>query len=474
MLKLYNTLSRKIESFKPLNPLRVGMYACGPTVYDFAHIGNFRTYTTADLLLRTLQYNGFTVDYVMNVTDVGHLTGDNLGDADMGEDRMEKSAKKEGKTAWEVAEFYTEVFLKDFEELNLQKPMIFAKATDHIKEQIDLIKKLEVKGYTYQTSDGIYFDTTKFKDYGKLSTLDQIKAGARIEINPEKKNPRDFALWKFSPSGDSGQAQRQMEWESPWGVGFPGWHIECSAMSMKYLGESFDIHVGGIDLSSTHHPNEIAQSEAATGKPFVKYWVHGAFVLVGNQRMSKSLGNNYKIYDLKKEGFDPLALRYLYLQTHYRQEMNFIFPALESAQHALNHLRELFFSFGEQKGSAPEFEEKFLEAINDDLNTPKALAVVWDLVKSDYADSVKAGSLAKFDKVLGLNLANANLSNKQITIEDLPQEVKSLIEEREQTRRQGRFRVADQIRNKIKKLGYEITDSKKGTEIKKIYNPFDR
>src|SRR5579859_2198 len=352
MLKIYNSLSRKVEEFRPLHPLQVGMYTCGPTVYSFAHIGNFRTYTTSDILLRVLQYNGYEVEYIMNLTDVGHLTGDNLGDADLGEDRMEKAAQNEGKTAWEIAEFYSDVFFKDFKKLNLKQPEKFTKATEHMKEQIELVKRLEEKGFTYQTSDGIYFDTSKFKNYAALSNLDQRKAGARVEINPEKKNQNDFAIWKFSyPNGVSFKeylatsekvedevSKRQMEWKSPWGVGFPGWHIECSAMSMKYLGETFDIHTGGIDLLETHHPNEIAQAEAATGKKFVDYWVHGAFILVNGERMSKSKGNLYTVYDLEKEGYDALALRYLYLQTHYRKELNFTFDALDAAQNAYKKL----------------------------------------------------------------------------------------------------------------------------------------
>ena len=464
MLRLYNSLSRKIEVFKPLNEPLVGIYTCGPTVYDFAHIGNFRTYTTADLLVRALQYNNFDVKYVMNLTDVGHLTGDNLGDADTGEDRMEKSAKKEGKTAWENAEFYTAAFLKDYDLLQLTKPELFVKATDHIKEQIELIERLQEKNYTYETSDGVYFNTVMFKDYGKLSNLDQIKEGARVEINPEKRNPRDFALWKFTQSG----VRRHMEWDSPWGRGFPGWHIECSAMSMKYLGESFDIHVGGIDLRETHHPNEIAQSEAVTGKQFVRYWVHSAFMLVQNERMSKSLGNNYKLYDLVKGGYDPLALRYLYLQTHYRQEMNFTYASLDGAQKALDRLREEVLTLGLARGAVLEYEQQFQDAINDDLNTPQALAVMWELLKSGAQDSAKLQSLFKMDRVLGLDLKNAQkYVNKKVQI-SIPQEVRQLIHEREQLRKEQRFSQADQVRNKIRKLGFDIQDSKKGTEIRKI------
>lgn len=482
MLKIYNSLTREIEEFKPLNPKKVGMYTCGPTVYDFAHIGNFRTYMTADILIRTLKFSGLGVDYVMNLTDVGHLTGDNLGDADLGEDRMEKAAKKEGKTAWDVAKFYTDAFLKDYKILNLTQPRLFAKATDHIKEQIDLIQRLEVKGFTYATSDGVYFDTSKFKDYGKLSDLDQIKEGARVEVNEEKKNPRDFALWKFSyPNGasfDSAQdgsvSPRHMEWDSPWGKGFPGWHIECSAMSMKYLGDTFDLHAGGVDLKSTHHPNEIAQSEAATGKQFVKYWVHGAFMLVAGERMSKSIGNNYKLYDLEKEGSEPLAMRYLYLQTHYRQEMNFTFPALEAAQNALKKLWLDVASWedpSESTGAHPqeefdEYEKSFKEALEDDLNTSKALAIMWELVKSNNPTADKRRVLFKMDQVLGLDIEERSLLiRKELGI--IPQHIKEMMKEREFLRKLKKFNAADQLRVKIEKLGYVVEDTKKGVKVRK-------
>jgi cysteinyl-tRNA synthetase len=463
MLKLYNSLSRQVEDFHPQNPPKVTMYTCGPTVYDFASIGNFRTYTAADVLLRTLKLEGNQVDYVMNITDVGHLTGDNLGDADTGEDRMEKSAEREGKTAWEVAEFYTDVFLSDFQKLHLLKPRHVAKATDHITEQIELVRTLEEKGYTYETSDGVYFDTSKFPHYGQLSSLDQIKEGARVEINPEKRNPRDFALWKFSPVGE----KRQMEWESPWGVGFPGWHVECSAMSMKYLGETIDIHTGGMDLKETHHPNEIAQSEAATGKTFVKYWFHVTFLLVNGEKMSKSKGNVYRIYDLEKEGFEPLALRYLYLQTHYRQEMNFTFSALEAAQNALNHLRREMLSWEEGEGKAEEFENNFKAALNDDLNTPQALSVLWDMVKSDIPKAAKLRNLYMMDEVLGLRLREyRDEKAKEVPI-TVPDEVRELAEERHQLRKNKHFGQADQLRNKILKLGFEVIDTDRGFEIKK-------
>jgi cysteinyl-tRNA synthetase len=419
----------------------------------------------------------------MNLTDVGHLTGDNLGDADTGEDRMEKSAQKEGKSVWEVAQFYTDVFLQDYEKLNITKPEVLAKVTDHIQEQIELIQTLEKKGYTYQTSDGIYFDTSKFPSYGQLSNLDQIKEGARVELNHEKKNPKDFALWKFSyPNGrsyeehtasfdkaqDGSVSRRQMEWESPWGLGFPGWHIECSAIGLKYLGESFDIHIGGMDLRETHHPNEIAQSEAATGKQFVKYWVHGAFILMNGEKMSKSKGNLYRIYDLEKEGYDPLAVRYLYLQTHYRQEMNVTFAALDAAQNALQHLRDLVVAWEEPTRGSSDHEQGFLHAINNDLNMPEALAAVWNLIKADVSSSDKLASLLKMDQVLGLGLREWREQHPKLVFSELPEDVQELIKERELLRRSKQFTQSDHVRSRIKKLGYDVIDTKDGTEIKKL------
>lgn len=476
MLRIYNSLTRTIEDFEPLHPPTVGMYTCGPTVYDFAHIGNFRTYTTSDILLRTLQYNGYSVNFIMNLTDVGHLTGDNLGDADSGEDRMEKSAKKHGKTAWEVAEFYTNAFLKDFERLNLTQPKLFAKATDHIEEQIVFVKLLEEKGMTYRTSDGIYFDTSLFPQYGKLSSLDQIKEGARVEVNPEKRNAKDFALWKFSQKKE----QRHMEWKSPWGIGFPGWHIECSAMSVKYLGESFDIHVGGIDLKETHHPNEIAQAEAVTGKQFVRYWVHGAFMLVDGARMSKSLENNYTVTDLIEKGFHPLALRYLYLQTHYRQEMNFSLQALEAAQTALKELwvkAEVFGNYpdfdvkAQQEPSriAIRYWEEFTGAMHDDLNTPAALAAVHKGLKEITDEKDLLFFLSHANEVLGLQLVEKGKAYAKEQEEIRNNEpLMVLVKERIALRKQRKFNLADQLRHQIKKMGYDIQDTKSGkTEVRK-------
>lgn len=447
-----------------MNPNLVTMYTCGPTVYNYVHIGNFRTYTSADALVRILKYNGYKIKYIMNITDVGHLTGDNLGDADMGEDRLEKAARKEGKTAWDVADFYAKVFLADYKKLNLTPPEKFTKATDYIKEQIALVKRLEEKGYTYRLEDGIYFDTARFPEYGKLSFLDlkNLRAASRIEPNPQKKNPSDFALWKFSPRPGSGQAQRQMEWESPWGRGFPGWHIECSAMSMKNLGDTFDVHVGGEDLAATHHPNEIAQSEAASGKEFVRYWIHSAFLLVDGGRMGRSLGNTYTLSDLEKKGFNPLALRYLYLTAQYRYKLNFTWKSLEAAQNALNNLYSEVSSFGEPEGGNPDFEEKFLEAINNDLNFPQALSLVWELVRREaISSSAKMATLEKFDQVLGLDLAKPR--------KPLPVEVKRLVSQRDEARRQEDFKLADKIRKELIDKGFEIEDTSSGPKWKRIF-----
>lgn len=462
-LYLYNSLSRQKELFVPINPKEVKFYTCGPTVYDYATIGNFRTYTTADLLLRVLKFNGFNVKYVMNLTDVGHLTGDNLGDADLGEDRLEKAAKKERKTAWDIAKFYTGAFLKDFEKLNLTKPKFFVKATDYIEDQINLIKSLKKNGLTYKTSDGIYFDTLAFennlgKKYGELSTLDQIKEGARVEVNNEKKSPRDFALWKFSPKG----GKRDMEWDSPWNKGFPGWHIECSAMSMRYLGQTLDIHAGGEDLRSTHHPNEIAQSEGATGKKFVNYWIHGAFLKVDGGRMGKSLGNAYTVSDIENKKIDPLVLRYFYLGGKYDEPLNFTWESLKSSQTALEKLKNQIKFLKNQKGRTALSEEKnkkiedfrkeFNEAINDDLNTPKALAVLWEVVKSNIPSNDKYDLAISFDEVLGLDFGKVSKVPK------VSKEVELLINKRGELRKEKKFEEADEIRDQLVKLGYNVSD----------------
>ncbi len=474
MLKLYNTLTRKIENFKAINPPQVNMYTCGPTVYDYQHIGHMRRYVGDDILIRTLEFNGFKVKQVMNITDVGHL----VSDSDTGEDKMEKGARKFGMSTWDIAKKFEKQFFSSMDALNIERPDILMHATDYIQEQIVFIQILEQKGFTYKIEDGIYFDTSKVKDYNKLShqNLEELRVGARVEMVKGKKNPTDFALWKFSyPEGrdfdlakDTTLSRRQMEWASPWGVGFPGWHIECSTMAIKGLdSETLDIHTGGIDHISIHHTNEIAQSEEATGKEFVKYWVHHNFLHVDGNKMSKSTGNIFTVEDVIKKGFDPMALRYLYLQTHYRQEMNFTWDSLEGAQIAYKRLIEEVAKLKNPKVGCAEFEEKFLEAINDDLNMSKALSVVWELIKSDYPDSAKAESLLKMDQVLGLGFENAKEKKKTIKIV-VPAEVQGLIEERNHLRKQGSYTQADHVRNKIKKLGYNIKDTAKGVEIEKI------
>lgn len=469
---LTNSLTRKKEKFTPFNPPNVGMYTCGPTVYDYASIGNFRTYAMADVLLRVLQFNSFEVDYYMNLTDVGHLTGD----GDLGTDKVEAKAKLEKKSTREIADFYTKAFLEDFKKLNLIEPKKFPKATEHIQEQIRLVKELEERGFTYKTSDGIYFNTKAYeekfgKKYGELSTLDELKQAERKMVLADKKDPRDFALWKLTPE----TVKREMEWESPWGIGFPGWHIECSAMSMKYLGESFDIHTGGEDLRSTHHPNEIAQSEAVTGKQPVRYWIHITFLQVDGKRMGKSLGNFYTVSDVQKKGYDPLALRYLYLTAHYRDPLNFTWESLGSAQNALNKLRSQVSSAKNQKSRttlSPEkqvklddFRKKFLAAINDDLNTPQALAVLWEMMKSNIPSEDKYDLALFFDEVFGLKLAEPMAAERQPTAE-----VKKLVEEREKLRNEGKFKEADKVRKKIQDLGFVVEDTGQGPKIRSAQN----
>ncbi len=460
-LKLYNTLTRQKEVFTPVLPPKVGLYTCGPTVYNYAHIGNLRTYIFSDILKRVLTYNGFRVKHVMNITDVGHLTGDR----DMGEDKLESGARREGKSAWEIAEYYTEAFKKDIEKLNILPPTLWCKATDTIEDQIKLIRTLEEKGYTYRTSDGIYFDTSKFENYTKLShqDLDALKEGARVERNPEKRNATDFALWKYSPK----EAQRQMEWDSPWGVGFPGWHIECSAMSMKYLGKMLDIHCGGTDHIDVHHTNEIAQSEAATGKPFFRYWMHGAFLIIaGGKKMAKSEGNFLTLdATLRKNDLDPLAYRFAAFQTHYRKPMEFSSEAIEAAQNGLQHLRNQVRTLRhDAKASEVDaaYRSRFLEALNNDLNMPRALAVVQDLLKSELSPEVKLATVFDFDRVLGLDL------EKSAAHQALPDDVQALVDARQRAREEKQWDLSDQLRDEIQSKGYVVQDAAQGM---KVYKP---
>ena len=461
---LYNSLSKKDEVFVPLSSDVVGVYACGPTVYDYVTIGNWRTYVLGDIVVRTLRYSGRDVAYVMNITDVGHLTGDNDGDADTGIDRMEKAKAREGKTAWDIARFYADDFLAGYAKLGLSQPKVFSRATDHIAEQIALIEKLEKNGLAYVISDGVYFDTVAYEAkgfrYGELSDLDQIQAGARVEYNDEKRNPRDFALWKFSPK----DAQRDMEWESPWGVGFPGWHVECSAMSMKYLGEQFDIHIGGEDLKSTHHPNEIAQSEGATGAhPFVKYWLHGAFLKVDGGKMGKSLGNAYTLHDVEVRGFSPLALRYFYFTAHYRSPLNFTWEALEAAQTALERAYRAFRVLGDDDTGAVSavHKEKFAAALASDLDMPVALSVLWETLKDDALSAAdKRATILDFDRVLGFGFAE----QKE---EELSAEVLALIEKRDAARAAKDWTASDTLRTELETLGYKVHDTPEGTKVER-------
>jgi cysteinyl-tRNA synthetase len=452
MIKLYNTLTKKKETFKPINPREIGIYSCGPTVYWYQHIGNLRTYIFSDLLKRTLAFNGFKVKHVINVTDVGHLTSD----ADTGEDKMEKAVKREGKTANEIANHYLKVFRDDFKKLNIQEPSIWSKATEHIQEQIELIKALEKKGYTYKTSDGIYFDSSKFKEYGKLARLNKegLKAGKRIDIG-EKKHKTDFALWKFSEE----KGKRQQEWNSPWGLGFPGWHLECSAMSMKYLGESFDIHTGGQDHIQIHHTNEIAQSEAATGKKFVNYWMHAAWLLFKGEKVSKSKGGLYTISELEEQGFNALDFRYLCLTTHYKKPLDFTLEKLKTSQESYKRLKNLISEISDAKIENKEYLNDFEKAINDDLNVPKSLQILWKLVRDEKAKG-KLQTIAKMDEVLGLNL----LKKEEIKI---PKNIQELVDKREQARKAKDWKKADEIRNKINSLGYLVEDTDKGQKISK-------
>ncbi|TSC74791.1 MAG: cysteinyl-tRNA synthetase [Parcubacteria group bacterium Gr01-1014_30] len=463
-LKLYNTLSRKKEVFRPLKGKKVRLYTCGPTVYWYAHIGNLRTYVFDDLLRRVLEYNGFGVKHVMNITDVGHLTSDE----DTGEDKIELGAKREKKTAWQVAQFYTNAFKKDIKRLNIKSPTLWTRATDYIKEQIDLIKVLEKKGFTYKIADGVYFDTSKLKNYGVLagSQKRKLKPGARVEVVAGKKNPEDFALWKLSPL----LVTRQMEWLSPWGKGFPGWHTECVAMAVKHLGLPFDIHTGGIDHISIHHTNEIAQSEAAFGKHLARFWLHGDFLTLQEGKMAKSESNIITLKNLVEKDFNPLALRYLFLTSHYRSKLSFSWRTLKGTQNAL---AKLYQRIGEIKSlktspktsqvlNVKKVKEKFLQFISDDLDMPKALALLWEVLKDKkLSPKEKKELLFDFDRVFGLKLAKV----KKLTV---PQEIKKLLDLREKYRAEKNWKLADQLRQKVQKMGYGIRDTQEGPKIKKL------
>jgi cysteinyl-tRNA synthetase len=462
VLTLFNTLSRKKEDFVPINPPKVGFYSCGPTVYWYAHIGNLRTYLFNDLLKRVLLYNDFRVEHVMNYTDVGHLTSDE----DHGDDKMELAASKENKTAEQIAKKYSDAFEEDCEKLNIISPDIVCLATEHIKEQIDMIKKLEEKGFTYKTVDGIYFDTSKIEDYGKLANLNiaGIEEGKRVSMG-EKRNKTDFALWKFSEE----PGKRQQEWKSPWGIGFPGWHIECSAMSSKYLGDQFDIHSGGEDHIHVHHPNEIAQSECCYDKkPWVKYWLHGAFLTFKGEKVSKSKGGIYTVSELEKLGFDPLDYRYLCLNTHYRKQLSFSLDTLKSAKNTYDRLKNIVLDLKNNPSTQLTddydiYVKDFEKAINDDLNIPVALSVLWNVLRDKKLGAKEKLDLAfEFDKVLGLDLKG--LKDDHF----IPGEINALVEQREQARKDKDYALADSLRDKIKEKGFEVRDSENGPEIKPL------
>jgi len=457
---LYNTLSRKKEEFIPIKAGAVGLYTCGPTVYNYAHLGNLRSYLFEDFLQRTLEYNGYRVKRVMNITDVGHLSGD----MDMGEDKMEKGAAREGKSAWEIAARYEEAFKKDLASLNIEEPAEYCRVTDNIPEQIALISVLEEKGYTYRTSDGLYFDTSLVADYNKLShlPLEELRAGARVEFNPEKRNATDFALWKFSPA----DSKRQMEWPSPWGVGFPGWHIECSAISLKYLSGQLDIHCGGIDHINIHHTNEIAQSEAATGQPFFNYWLHNAFLNIkGGKKMAKSADNFLTVEKaLIARDLDPLAYRFAALQVHYRKPMEYSEEGLVQAAAGLKSLQLQVARLGKESGIIDiSFRNSFLAAINDDLNMPQALAVVFQVLKSDLSGADKRATILDFDRVLGLRLESS--LETTLDLSSLPAEIISLVNQREEARQGKDWPEADRCRQALLAAGYLIEDGPEGMKI---------
>ncbi|WP_263264859.1 cysteine--tRNA ligase [Pseudomonas sp. RIT-PI-S] len=445
-LVLYDTWTRGLRLFEPLVPGQVGLYCCGPTVYDYAHIGNLRTFIFEDVLRRVLQSNGYNVRHIVNITDVGHLTSD----ADEGEDKMEKGSRLSGLPAAVIAQRYTEAFQEDWRRLNLLEPTLWCRATEHIVEQIDFIRVLEAKGFTYRTADGIYFDTTRQDSYGYLARLDTqgLRAGARVSTG-EKRSPTDFALWKFSPKNST----RQMEWDSPWGIGFPGWHIECSAMSAKYLGSWFDIHCGGEDHISVHHSNEIAQGEACHGTRPANFWMHGYFLTLQSTKMSKSAGDCLRLQSLTDRGLCPLAYRYLCLTAHYRSTLRFSEAALASASTALSRLRKAYASYPQGGNVNPQFEQRFQGEVNQDLNLPRALSVTWALIKSNVSTADKRATLASFDQVLGLDLAREQRDELPA-----PTNVAALIDQRRQARREKNWALADQLRDRLLENGWVITD----------------
>ena len=454
----YNTLTKKKEKFNPIDEDTVRMYSCGPTVYKNATIGNMRTNIFQDVLKRVIKYNGYKIKHVMNITDVGHL----VSDADEGEDKMLKSAREEHKSPLEIAEYYTKLFFNDLERLNITMPDVVCKATDHIQEMIQFVKELIDNGYAYETSTAIYFDVSKLDDYGILSgiNLREQKAGARVEVDKEKKNPYDFALWIKAPEN------HLMKWDSPWGPSYPGWHIECSAMGRKYLGEQFDIHTGGIDLIPTHHENEIAQSKGACGKIPARFWMHGEYLLINGGKMSKSLGNVYLLDDIINRGYEPLTYRLFTYSSHYRNKLNFTWEGIEGAAKSLERLRDGYRKHLEgnekiEQNIINDFEQKFHEAINDDLNMPLAMSTVWEVVRYEKKSKELAELLLKFDTVLGLDV------DKEKQEEKLPEEILELVEARKKAREEKNWAESDRLRDVLQEKGYAVKDTKDGMSIEK-------
>lgn len=459
MIYFYNTLTRKKEEFKPAEGNTVRIYTCGPTVYKDATIGNMRTFIFMDNLRRVLKYNGYQLKHVMNLTDVGHL----VSDGDEGEDKMIKSAREEGKTPLEIAEYYTKLFFRDLDRLDVDMPEIICKATDYIQEMLEYVEALMKNGYAYETSTAIYFDVSKLDAYGLLSGIDvrKQKAGARVDVDPEKRNPYDFALWIKAPEN------HLMKWDSPWGPSYPGWHIECSTMSIIHLGDQFDIHTGGVDLIPTHHENEIAQSKGRTGKIPARFWMHQEFLLINGGKMSKSLGNVYLLQDLIDKGYEPLVYKYFCYTAHYRSRLNFTWEGMDAAQKSLANLRESYqkHKAGEEKidtAQIQEWEKRFLEAINDDINMPSAMGVVWEVAKYPLKSKELADLLLKFDQVLGLEI------DKIKQDESIPTEVLELVKQRKQAREDKNWAQSDALRDQIKALGYQVEDTKEGMKIEKL------
>lgn len=466
-IRLWNTLTRKTQLFRPQKPGVVTLYTCGPTVYNYMHIGNLRTFVFEDLLKRTLLGSGLRVKHIMNITDVGHLTND----SDDGDDKMERAALTSGKNIWELAAFYTDEFMRDVAALHILPPLHYTKATDHIKEQIALVKKLEKAGHTYRTSDGIYFDTSTWKKYGVLmgkKHLAGLQKGARVSASDEKRTATDFALWKFSAAEGS---KRQMEWDSPWGVGFPGWHIECSAMAMKYLGATLDIHCGGVDHITIHHTNEIAQSEAATGKPFARFWMHGEFLQINNTKMAKSQGNFLRIADIRAQGLDPIAYRYFLLQTHYRKQLQFSWEAVEAAAAGLRNLVERLATAPATSKTDPQLIKSITAALQDDLNAPKAIALLWKAVgKKGTVDAHTAEAIFVADDTyfgLGLRALVATFLAGATTTLTISPDIQGILDARALARDSRDFATSDRLRDELLARGYVVKDTKDGQELSK-------